>query len=240
MTPTDADLMAYVDGELGPDGIAQVEAAMAADPAVAAAVARAQALRASLRESFDPMLDEPVPAHLLAIASGGAVPPSATVHALPQPTRRRWALPEWTALAAALVLGIAVSQYALAPAAGPVDVRDGRLVAGGALVESLESRLAAETQGELQVGISFREDAGGFCRSFRLQGERDLDGLACRDRHGDWQVPVLVSSAPAPRGELRQASGPLPAAVLAEMQARMSGEPLDAAQERAARDAGWR
>ncbi|GAB2669062.1 anti-sigma factor [Arenimonas aestuarii] len=240
MKPTDDMLMAYVDGELDPDGVARVEAAMAADPDVAATVAAALALRARLREAFDPVLDEPVPAHLLTIAREGPVSAGATVHALPAPARRRWAWPEWTAMAAALALGIALSQLALRPAAGPFDAGAGGLVAGGALAESLESSLAADPVGNVRVGLSFRSRDGGYCRSFRLEGDRDLSGLACRDGRGNWQVPVLVGSDPGLRGELRQATGALPAAVVSEVEERMSGEPLDAGQERAARDAGWR
>lgn len=239
MKPDAAELMAYVDGELDAAGIAHVEAAMAADPAVAAAVQSERRLRDQLRGAFDSVLAEPVPAHLQAIARGDG-PATATVREMPRRARPRWALPEFAALAAALALGIAISRFALAPAAAPLDVREGRLVAAGELAQSLESGLAAESGDALRIGLSFRDGTGAYCRSFRLQGGQDLDGLACRDARGDWQVPVLVGSEPSPSGGLRQASGSLPAAVLAEIESRMAGEPLDAVQERAARDAGWR
>lgn len=249
MTPGDERIQAYVDGELDVAGAALVEAAIAADPAVAEAVARARRLRAQLREAFAPILDEPVPAHLLALArgagataaaSGPAHAPSATVHSLPRPMRQRWALPEWTAMAAALVLGIAVSQLALAPPAGPLVSESGRLVADGALAKSLQSRLGAETGDDLRIGLSFRDRDGAYCRAFRVGGERDLAGLACRAADGRWQVPVVVSVLPVSGDALRQASTALPEAVLAELDARIDGEPLDADQEREARDAGWR
>ena len=263
MTPGDERIFAYVDGELDAAGAAAVEAAMAADPAVADAVARARRLRAQLREAFDPMLGEPVPAHLLALARGagstaaakdaasgpasapvsGSAPmpaPGATVHPLPRPERRRWALPEWTAMAAALVLGVAVSRLVMAPAPGPLVSESGRLVADGALAESLQSRLAAETGDGPRIGLSFRDRDGAFCRAFRVGGERDLAGLACRAPDGRWQVPVVVSVPPVEGDALRQASTALPGAVLAELDARIDGEPLDADQEREARDAGWR
>lgn len=240
MKPGDEELMAYVDGELDPAGIARVEAAMAGDPAVAAAVANAQALRDRLREAFNPVLDEPVPGHLLALARGEAAPGGATMHALPVPVRRRWGMPEWSALAAALVLGIAVSQLLLRPDAEPVRTDGDGLIAAGELARALESRLAAETDRELQVGLSFRSRDGNYCRSFRLEGERALSGLGCREGDGDWQVLVLVGSDTGPGGGLRQASSALPPAIVSEVQARMAGEPLDAAEERAARDAGWR
>ncbi|KFN48075.1 hypothetical protein [Arenimonas metalli] len=257
MRPGDERIFAYVDGELDPAGTALVEAAIAADPAVAEAVAQARRLRAQLRDAFDPMLDEPVPAHLLALARGAgstataaaaATVPApvtapgggATVHPLPRPARRRWALPEWTAMAAALVLGIAVSRLVMAPPAGPLASESGRLVADGVLAESLQSRLGAETGDGLRIGLSFRDRDGAFCRAFRVGGERDLAGLACRAPDGRWQVPVVVSVPPVGGEGLRQASTALPEIVLAELDARIDGEPLDAAQEREARDAGWR
>lgn len=245
MTPADERIFAYVDGELDAAEAARVEAAMAADPAVAEAVARARRLRTQLREAFAPILDEPVPAHLLALAGGAgkadsAPAPVATVVPLPRPARKRWALPEWTAMAAALVLGIAVSRLAMAPPTGPLVSEAGQLLADGALARSLESQLSAESGDGPRIGLSFRDRDGAYCRAFRVGGERDLAGLACRAADGRWQVPVVVSVPPVGGDALRQASTALPEAVLAELDARIDGEPLDADQERAARDAGWR
>lgn len=64
------ELQAYVDGELAPADIARVEAAIAADPALAAQVEREHRLRARLRVAFDPVLDEPMPARFAALLQG--------------------------------------------------------------------------------------------------------------------------------------------------------------------------
>mgnify|MGYP006142523903 FL=1 len=243
MKPGDERVMAYVDGELDAAGIAEVEAAMATDPAVYAAVSQARALRSQLRQAFAPMLEEPVPERLRAVALGRgpavAAAPAVAV-ALPVPRRRRWGLPEWAAMAASLVLGIAVSQLAPGRAAGPLVSDDGRLLAAGPLAVSLEARLGAETGEGLRIGLSFRDREGGYCRGFQLGDGQAVAGLACRASDGRWEVPVLVTIPAAPAGGLRQASTPLPDAVLAEVDRRIAGEPLDAAGERAARDAGWR
>ncbi len=239
MRPDDETLMAYVDGELSPAEAARVESAIAADPEVAKAVERARALREQLRMVFDPILDEPVPGHLLALAAG-ATPASAQVHVLPVSARRRWGMPEWSALAAALVLGVGVSQFVMRPATGPFDVRQGVLVADGNLARSLESRLSAEPGEGVSLGLSFRDSAGRYCRGFHLDGDPGVAGLACRDNGGRWKVPVAVATDRATEGGLRQASSALPEAVLAVVDSRIAGEPLDAAQERQARDSGWR
>jgi anti-sigma factor RsiW len=65
-TVTDAELHAYVDGQLAATRVAEVEAWLAEHPDAAA---RAQAYRtqnAALQALFDPVLDEPLPARLTA------------------------------------------------------------------------------------------------------------------------------------------------------------------------------
>ena len=58
------DLEAFVDGRLPGARLALVEAALAADPALAARVAADRALRADLRERLDPVAAQPIPARL--------------------------------------------------------------------------------------------------------------------------------------------------------------------------------
>src|SRR5882762_398509 len=119
MTFSDDVLMAYADGELDLRTRAQVEDAMAADPQIARRVAAHQALRNTLRSSFDKVLDEPIPDSLMAAAratsgvpSQGRVAPSQNSVGVPLRPRRawtlalpRWALPHWGAVAASFVLG---------------------------------------------------------------------------------------------------------------------------------------
>src|SRR5947209_480105 len=88
-------LMAYVDGELSPADRARFEAELAADPALAAEAARHRALASKVSGAYAPVLDEPIPPQLLAVAA------AANDRA---PLRR--ALPQWAAAAAALVIGV--------------------------------------------------------------------------------------------------------------------------------------
>ncbi|MFZ5465837.1 MAG: anti-sigma factor family protein [Pseudomonadota bacterium] len=62
---TEADLQAYVDEQLPPGRRAEVEAWLAARPREAARVQAYRQQNEALRALFDPVLDEPVPAHLL-------------------------------------------------------------------------------------------------------------------------------------------------------------------------------
>ena len=67
----EADVQAYVDGQLAPERAAAVEAAIGGDPDLASRIATMRAQNAALRDALDPALAEPIPAHLLA----AAVPP---------------------------------------------------------------------------------------------------------------------------------------------------------------------
>jgi anti-sigma factor RsiW len=65
----ESDLMAYADGQLAPERRAAFEAALAADPGLAARLAALREQKAALHEALDPWLDEPIPARLLAAAT---------------------------------------------------------------------------------------------------------------------------------------------------------------------------
>jgi anti-sigma factor RsiW len=97
----DADVHAYVDGQLAPEGVATLEAAIASDPALAARVGEMRALNAALRDALDPVLAEPIPERLLAAASF----PNARAEGL-----RRWLAPAF-AVAATLVVGVGLGWF---------------------------------------------------------------------------------------------------------------------------------
>lgn len=243
---TEEQLMAWVDGELLPPEADRVAAAVAADATLAARAARLQGLNRQLRQAFAAELAEPVPDTLAAIARGehlGAAPGGAEVIAL-APRRRRLGWAQWGGIAASIALAVAVlprlTPGSDGPAASVQAQADGRLFARGALSNALDHGLASEARPDgTRLLLSFRDRSGQFCRSFAAPVGR---GLACREGDG-WQVVVLTAPAAgpasAPADRLRLASGDVPAAVLDAVEQRIAGLALDAAQERAARDAGW-
>jgi anti-sigma factor RsiW len=99
---TDADVNAYVDGQLAPSRAPAIEEALARDPALAARVADLRRQNATLHDAFDPWLEEPLPNRLIVAAAGAA------------PAGRR-AAPKWlgitTAAAASLIVGIALGWF---------------------------------------------------------------------------------------------------------------------------------
>ena len=97
----DADFHAYVDGQLAPERAAEVEAALAADPGLAARVAEMRADNALLRDALDPILAEPIPARLLETAAARAAP---------APDLRRRLAPA-LAVAASIVVGTGIGWF---------------------------------------------------------------------------------------------------------------------------------
>lgn len=243
MTFSEEVLMAYVDGELDAPTRLAVEAAMADDAELARRIAAERALRERLRAAFDPVLDEPVPAHLAQLARG-ALEASSTSTVVPLrrggPRRPRWR--EGLALAASLLAGVLIGHWALRGGnPGPVVTRDGWMVARGPLAAALSGQLTANQPAgaAVRIGISFRSHSGQYCRTFSVRTAQ-LAGLACR-AGSQWQVQVLTRAearAAAP-GHYREAASSMPAAVVAAVSAEIAGSPLDARAEAAARRRGW-
>lgn len=232
-------LMAYADGELPPLEAKRVERAIAADPALARQVDDHRKLRAMLANGFAPVVEQPVPDRLTAMLRA---PASAPVIDLAQVRRsrasarggwRRWGMP--AAIAASLVIGIMVGERV---DTGPVSTRGGTLVASGALAQALDTQLASAQAGSgasLKMLVTFRNQQGAICRSF--SGAR-LSGIACRD--GDaWQLRETRGGIARPATQFQQA-GSADAALMADAQAMMAGDPLDAEAEAKAQAKGWR
>lgn len=240
MTPSEEVLSAYVDGELDAAAHEEVSRLAAADPALAHRIAKHQALRGTLRASFDPVLSEPVPDRLTALLqpSASAKRGNKVVDFRPRSVRqRRWV--QWGSIAASFAVIAIVWQIAwkYSPSA-PIRERNGEMVASGALASALNGQLASrqDAAASVQIGLSFQSKAGDYCRTFRLQASASA-GLACHQQ-GQWTVQLLERSD-VPTGQFRQAASSLSAGVLRAVEASISGDPLDAAAEAQARERGW-
>ncbi|HEX4268592.1 MAG TPA: hypothetical protein VHY36_11945 [Steroidobacteraceae bacterium] len=245
MTFTDDVLMAYADDELDTPTRAAVEAAMATDPEIGRRIAQHQALRGRIHSAFDKVLLEPVPARLLQAVRSEA-PPHGGNNIVPLRMRgaRRPAWPQWTAIAASLIVGVIAGRLVLAPSGtGPIVMRTGQVMASGTLADALSDQLAAHqaAAGPVSIGVSFRSKSGEYCRTFAWRQTSAMAGLACRAADG-WRVRVVdgTQSAAAASGSYRQAASPMPPAVIAAVGALIAGEPLDAQAESAARARHWR
>lgn len=192
-----------------------------------------KAERRRLSAAFDGVLDEPVPDRLKALLAEPAPAPQVVDLGAVRAQRRAmssWAA--WGGMAATLVLGTVIGTR-LAPSVG--DGQD-RLVATGAIAQALDRQLASAPAGAVAVQLSFKAKDGRWCRSFSTAAAA---GLACREPDGAWALQQVAAVTAAPSG-MRQAASSLPPTVLAAVDAAMAGEALNAEQEKAARDKGWR
>jgi hypothetical protein len=249
----DETLMAYVDGEVDAKLRADIDAAIANDPAVARRVEHHRAVRAKVSGAFAKVLDQPLPDRLLRAARGAATPESAPASeqkargnvlqfpARPsRPPATPWRGREWAAMAASLLLGALISWKVLVTGDGaPIVAGTDSLVAHGALARALDAQLASEQQGSepVLIGLTFKAQSGGYCRSFELRATRTA-GLACREG-AEWKVTTTDATA-STAGQMQQAGSALSPAILRAIEARVEGTALDAEAERSAQEAGWK
>jgi anti-sigma factor RsiW len=243
----DEMLMAYADGELDEETRRAIETAMEEDPELAKRIERHRNLRAKLGAAFGGVLNEPVPDRLIDAAK--AAPAHGVVVDLPAASaakqtgaaRRRWALPEWTAIAASVLLGVVVGRTALqTPESDLVAMSDGQLVAAGSLADALSNQLSGAPSNPITIAATFRSKGGAYCRAFTASSPEAVAGVACR-RADQWQVHTLTRGGGKTAGDAyRMAGSELPWMVLQTVESMRVGDALDAQQESAAREHGWR
>ena len=234
----DETFFAWLDGELDAGEAARVEAEVAADPRLSAMATEHRAMQASLKGAFDTVIDAPMPERLAAAAR--TPPPQAEVIDFSQARKKRdraWpSVAQWSAMAATLAIGVMIGT--LAPQGrqpSPVEVQGGKIYAASALNEALSTQLASAPGGDVRIGVTYRDQSGSVCRSFT---DPSSSGLACREGKG-WRVRGLFAAPEGQGGSYRMAAGMDPN-LAALVDSTMAGEPFDAAQEKAARDKGWR
>ena len=253
MEITEEQLTGYVDGALDEQQRADVERALAADPALAARVHRHRALQERLRSAYDSVLEEVIPARLLAASRMPEINVARVSSAVADLAARRatrtatpaasiWRPAGWLAAAASVLLGIALGWWLPHGDGGQlVQVRGSTAVAQGILAAALSTQRAErQTGGEpVQIGISYRDRQGHYCRTFATAGAQALAGLACRSQQQTWLVQLLATANQRGGGEYRTAATNMPPEILDRVQADISGAALDSVQEAAAVRSHW-
>ena len=239
----DLKLLAYADGELGPGERLEVERALGTDPALAARLAAHRTLAARLSMAMQGELTEPVPERLVQVARTAPAGSASLSRIGPRNPGSGSLLPRWSALAASFAFGaIGAALWLKSTDHSLMGVQHGRLSARGELAQVLTDQLAGANAGaRTQVGISFRDKQGQYCRTFTIRDGAGTAGLACRDAAG-WSVQAV-----APLGEsenngagLRMAASSMPKEIVEAVDNRIVGEALDGAGEKRAQAQGWR
>jgi hypothetical protein len=232
---TDETFFAWLDGELEGEEAARVAAEVAADPALSGRAEQHRAMQTRLKGAFDGLLAAPVPGPLAAaVRSDPQISDFAEVKRARE--QRQWnGLPQWAALAASVAVGIFIGTMVPRQSSAPVALEDGKVYAAAALGDALDTQLASAPAGEVRIGVTFRDQSGAICRSFT---EAAASGLACRDGQR-WRLRGLFGAPEGQGGQFRMAGGVDPN-LAALVDSSISGEPFDAAAEKAAKDRGWR
>jgi hypothetical protein len=255
MTVPDEEVFAFVDGELPPEAMARIEAAMATDPQLALRVETQRSLRRLLSGAHAGIGREPGVRGATAVAKPPPASKPAEVIAFPgaqakkakekekarprdpKPPKPAGAggqgAPAWIGLTACLIAGLVIGRLA---APSPVTLSgadDPAPLAAGPLAKALNTLDSGQAAGPVRIGVSFRTPSGFYCRSFQASGRSPIAGVACRDPDA-WRVRAVSPANASP-------SGPqIPAAIQAAVDSMRAGPPLDPAGEAKARAAGWK
>jgi hypothetical protein len=227
---TEAEIAAFVDGELEGERAAAVRAAIARDPGarrLAEEIAEANRL---MRAAFDAPMGEEVPP---AIADAISAAPATVIGFRPRARRAGGWAPAALAAGVALAIGFALGH----PGSGDGDVRLSLGLAQGALHAALDAQPSgAVGPGGVATVATYRAASGLICREFETGGAAWGEaGLACRGPGGHWRVEILVAqerdqAAGASYAPAEGASGD----ALAAMLDRLGAGPALPADEEAA------
>jgi hypothetical protein len=227
MMKIDRSLMAYADGVLAPSQQAEIERLCAESLELRARLEVFRATGGELRRLFQHHVDAPVPRRLLEFvkaqerkwvdserrrrpSSWPVLSACAHIWSLMNAPVLRTGAVASVALIAGIGLGKLLHDNAGGPGAAPaslVQPEKGRLIARAPLQRSLDTlysdtetklALAGSQDLELKIKMTFRNEAGDYCRVYEIatsSGEHYV-GVACRT--GDqWAVPIHAMIPPS-------------------------------------------
>lgn len=227
---SDRDIVAFVDGQMDEDARAAFDDERRGDIDLERRVAAHGWMVRQIVAAYGKAPQDAVDRALidrLGLGAGGIAPMRRAGIAI-RPAWARW-VAGLTALAASLAVGFLGGRLT-----GNTEPRllvqgDGGIIAKGELARALSDQLSGD-RGQIQIGLTFKT-ADGVCRTFK--SSLGLSGIGCRDGQ-QWNLPILVrSNSDQPNGmDYQLASGDISFAVMAEVDRRIVGEPLDEVQER--------
>ena len=234
----DEKFYAWLDGELRGPEAEEMERRVAADPKLGRLAEQHHALNRTLKGAFDPIAEAPLPQSLI----DAVVQPKARVIDFraaksARESRRLWRpAAQWAAMAATLVIGFFAGTFHERHSDAPVRIQDGALYANASLDQALSSELAsAPATGPVRISLTYRDQAGAICRTFT---EAKASGLACRSGTR-WQLHGLFAAPEGQSGAYRMAAGMDPN-LAALVDSTMSGDAFGPAEEKKARQQGWK
>jgi hypothetical protein len=230
-------LMALHDGELSDDELRDVQALLERDPGAQRCLDMLTNADAAFAQSAAAMLSEPVPQRLVDTVRGTTQVSAQTAQILPFPRRKALvSLAVAAGLATILITGMpelrrnAPGQNS--PPAFASLLQD--------TLETLPSGdIHSSDDGRIQITplATYRHEDAGFCREYMARdGDRELEGLACREPSGGWAVVNQREFSTADGSRYRAAEGQESSAAASQLETAVS---LSYAEEAAALESGW-
>ncbi|WP_373504253.1 anti-sigma factor [Aestuariivirga sp.] len=211
MRPTDEELMALADGELGPADARRIAELVAADPELQEKVDMFRLTRDLMRDVRGPLAGEPVPDELrrsieamVAAADSKAGEPGNVLafkpkQKAPAAAPRSWSLPIAASFAAVVAGAVGFMLGQSAPSStGPAFAAVGSPLPaeiGTVLASKASGSEAAIANGKVRVIASVRSKDGTLCREFEVDGAsgQSVVGIGCRDGAG-WRLDIAVAA----------------------------------------------
>lgn len=239
MNLTDETLSAFLDSELTEAEMETVRDQLAADPALADRLAELASVDAELQAHYGSIDDRPMPESVTRMleADHSRSPGPERENVIAFPWWRRLRGHTGKAVAAAIIAGVAMTQWLTLPSDGQ---RASPAVAK--VLESQPSGEVYEVNGNtmLTPRLTFRNQAGEWCRQFRMDTEKSAsEQIACRTDGGAWQQVAREDAELLPEADSYQtATG---GKVLDQSLDQMMAEsPLGPDEERTLLEQRWR
>ena len=235
MNITDEILSAFLDSELSEPTMNAVRDQIALDPSLADRLAELASVDAELQRHYGAIDQQPMPDAVTRLLEQPA-PVEHPDNVVAFPWWRRLKNHAGQAVAAALVAGFAMTQWLGSPA-----VDDPGWASTIQVLEQQPSgkAYAVGTDTTLTPRLTFRNQAGDWCRQFRVDlPAESSEQIACRDGSGSWQTVARIEVEPGPAtGAYQTASG---GRVLdSTLDRMMAGQPVDSGAEMALIDSRW-
>lgn len=240
MTPfSDEQIQAFVDGKCPDDEAEAMALAMEADPVLAARIEAMVGDFSEVRAAYEAVLDEPVPAALIAAAQPVSNVVSLGDHRQARPSSRpAWFVP--AAIAASLCIGVGIGSQVPGRSSAPADpaliltsggtIDPSAALSAGLSTQASGTSLALAGGANLRPTLTFRDRESRLCRQFEVATDKAAtEALACRE--GDrWNVMVTARAEVRSEG-FETAAGPGDSAVARTVDQMIAEDALDAPQE---------
>jgi negative regulator of sigma E activity len=244
----DVKLSAMLDGELGTEEQADMEATLANGTQLKAKLSQMRQTDEAVRVAFAAPMEEAVPDRFMKAIDAGLAAHEARVEdnviplspvlkeASNDNARIRWRT--GGAIAASLALGLFLGTQFSATGSDSLS----SVALNKALNTVPSAQTASFTKGQnITPQLSFAKAGGGYCRQFNLTAETGAkSGVACT-KDGNWSVEALLPGPQAASAEdgYVAAEGPTDARLDKAVDALRAGDPLDRAAEAAMIARGW-